>query len=104
MTDDKIQEIQILEQNLQNLLMQKQAFQIELAETQNALKELGKAGDEIYKIIGQLMLKTEKSKIKEELQKKKEMMDLRLKTIKKQEKSFSEKIQNLRGELIKGKK
>ena len=36
-TGKKIQELQILEQNLQNLLMQKQAFQIELNEIENAL-------------------------------------------------------------------
>ena len=35
----KIQEIQILEQNLQNLLLQKQAFNMELLETKSAKKD-----------------------------------------------------------------
>ena len=49
-SDSKIQEIQFLEQNLQNLLMQKQAFQMELSETQAALKELENSGEEVFKI------------------------------------------------------
>ena len=65
--DQKIQEMQLLEQNLQNILMQKQAFQMEQAETDSAVKEIESAGDEVFKIIGQLMIKSDKEKIKEEL-------------------------------------
>ena len=61
-SENKIQELQILEQTMQNVLIQKQSFQIELAETQGALEELEKTEDEVYKIIGQLMIKTEKAK------------------------------------------
>ena len=39
---------------------------MELSETRSALNEIENAGDEVFKIIGQLMLKTEKSKIKPE--------------------------------------
>ena len=38
--ESKMQELQLLEQSLQNTLMQKQAFQMELSETQAALGEL----------------------------------------------------------------
>jgi len=61
MDENKIQEMQILEQRLQNSLMQRQAFQMELAETNSAMAELEKSGDDVFKIIGQLMIKTEKS-------------------------------------------
>ncbi|MBU3907179.1 MAG: prefoldin subunit [Nanoarchaeota archaeon] len=96
----KFQEMQVLEQNLQNLLMQKQAFQLELSETQNALKELEKSGEDVFKIIGQLMLKTDKEGIKEELINKEKILSLRLKAIEKQEESFIEKSEKLRQELI----
>ena len=98
--DQKIQHIQILEQNLQNLLLQKQAFQMELSETQSALKEIENSGDEVFKIIGQLMLKTEKQKIKKELSNKKEILELRLNSIEKQEASLTEKLEEIREELI----
>ena len=99
-TDKKIQEIHLLEQSLQNLFLQKQAFQMELSETQSALKEIENSGDEIFKIIGQLMIKTDKSKIKEELSNKEKILDLRKKTIEKQETSLTKKLDSLRGEVI----
>jgi prefoldin beta subunit len=97
----KIQEMQILEQNLQNLLLQKQAFQMELSETEAALEEIKKSGDKVYKVVGQLMIQTEKDKIKKELEEKKKIIDTRLKSIEKQEGIFSEKIESLRQEFMK---
>ena len=67
MNQEKIQELQILEQTLQNLLAQKQAFQMEFSETDSALKEIEKSGDEVFKIVGQIMLKVGKDKMKEDL-------------------------------------
>jgi prefoldin beta subunit len=97
----KIQEMQILEQNIQNLLLQKQAFQMELSETQSAAKEIESSDDDVFKVIGQLMIKTDKSKIKEELSNKEKILDLRMKAIEKQENSFMEKLSTLRDELLK---
>ena len=102
--DQKIQEMQLLEQNLQNILMQKQAFQMELSETQSALKELEKSGDEVFKIIGQLMIKTEKSKTEKELSEKEKLLGLRTKTLEKQEVSLTEKLDALRDEFVKSMK
>ena len=99
--NNKIQEMQFLEQNFQNLILQKQAFQMELSETNSALKEIEKAGDEVFKIIGQLMIKTDKSSTKKELEDKKKMLDLRVKAIEKQESSLKEQLDKLREEVIK---
>jgi len=99
--DKKIQEMQILEQNLQNLLLQKQTFHMELSETQAALNEIEDSNDEIFKIIGQLMIKTEKSKAKKELLEKENLLNLRIKTIEKQEKILIEKLDVLRDEVMK---
>jgi len=98
--NEKMHEMQILEQNLQNLLLQKQAFQIELTETQSALKEIENSKDEVFKIIGQLMIKTEKSKIKEELSNKEKILSLRTKTFEKQETSLMERLNTLRDEIM----
>jgi prefoldin beta subunit len=99
--EQKIQEMQMLEQNLQNLLLQKQAFQMELSETESALNAINGSGDEVFKIIGQLMIKTEKSTIKEELENKKKILELRTKTIEKQESSLTEQLGKLREEVMK---
>ena len=101
MNEQKIQEMQILEQRLQNSLLQKQAFQMELAETDSAMKELEKSGEEVYKIIGQLMIKAEKGKIQEELSGKQRILELRIKTLEKQENSLSEQLGKLRDEITK---
>lgn len=95
-SDKKIQEIQILEQNLQNILIQKQSFEIELNENKNALNELENSEEEVYKIIGQLMIKTEKNKIKEELLTKEKLLTLRINTFDKQEKILTDRIESLR--------
>ncbi len=99
--EKRIQELQILEQNLQNILLQKQAFQMELRETQAALKELEKSGDEVFKIIGQLMIKTDKKSMKEELINKEKIIDLRIKSFEKQEHALSGKLEELQREVLK---
>ena len=99
--DAIIQEMQFLEQNLQNLLLQKQAFQMELSETKAALKEIDGAGEEVFKIIGQLMIKTEKPKIKEELASKEKILELRTTSIEKQETSLAKQLDSLREEVMK---
>jgi prefoldin beta subunit len=96
----KIQEMQFLEQNLQNLLLQKQAFQMELSETASALKEIENSGDEVFKIIGQLMIKTNKSKMKQELLEKEKILDLRTKSIEKQEKYLIEQLDGIRDKIM----
>ncbi len=102
--DSQIQEMQLLEQNLQNILMQKQAFNMELAESNSALQELQKAGEEVYKIVGGLMLKSDKSKVLEDLENKKKLFELRLKNLEKQEITLSEKVDLIRQEILKERK
>jgi prefoldin beta subunit len=99
--EQKIQEMHFIEQNFQNLLMQKQTFQMELSETQSALKEVEKSGDEVFKIIGQLMVKADKKKVKEELENKDKLLSLRVKTIEKQEASLREQLEKLQEDLRK---
>ncbi len=95
----QIQEIQILEQNLHNLLLQKQAFQMEISETQAAKKEI-KNSEDVFKVIGQLMIKAEKEKVGEELLNKEKLLDLRIKSIEKQETSLAKKLDSLRKEVF----
>jgi len=99
--NDKIQQIQFMESNLQNLFMQKQAFQMELSESQSAIKEIENSEGDIFKIIGQLMIKTDKQKTKEELSNKERILELRIRTIEKQEDSLMEKLETLRKEVTK---
>jgi prefoldin beta subunit len=98
--EQKFQEMQILEQNLQNILMQKQAFQMELSETEAALEEIKNAKDDVYKIVGNLMIKADKQKTQETLESKKRLLETRLNSLDTQEQSFSEKLSSVRSELV----
>jgi prefoldin beta subunit len=96
----KIQELQMLEQAIQNILMQRQAFLLELNETNLALEELKTSGNEVYKIVGQLMLKTSKEESEKDLKSKKEILELKSKNLERQESGFKDKISKLRDEIL----
>ena len=98
--NEKIQEMQLLEQSIQNLLLQKQTFNLEVSETQNALNELENSNEDVFKIIGQIMIKTEKKKLEEELRDKDRILSLRLKSLEKQEKNLLDKAEKLREEIM----
>jgi len=100
-TAKEIQELQIFEQNLQNILLQRQAFQLELNETNLALEELKTADKEVFKIIGQVMLKTSKEDMEKDLKSKKEILELRSKNLEKQEDALKNKVMKLRDEIMK---
>ena len=103
MKEQKIQEMQILEQNLQNMLYQKQAFQMEMSENKAALEEIEKSNEDVFKIVGQLMIKSDRKKILEELQNKDKILSLRIKSIEKQEGSMIERLEALKEEVIENK-
>ena len=100
-TQEKIQELQSYEQTFHNLLVQKQAFQIELNETENALSEISKSPEDVFKLVGNIMIKTNKISLEKELKQKKDLLSLRLKSIENQEKQLSEQVEVLREEVIK---
>ncbi|HLD36975.1 MAG TPA: prefoldin subunit [Candidatus Nanoarchaeia archaeon] len=100
-TERSIQELQLLEQNIQNLLLQKQAFQIELSETTNAAEELKKSKDDAFRIVGQIMLKADRAELEKELEEKKKLLNLRISSIEKQEDLIAEKTEKLRQEITK---
>jgi|TARA_B100002003_G_C13711946_1_gene357140 prefoldin beta subunit len=100
MSDAKVQKLQLLEQNAQQLLAQRQQFQQSLLEVDSALGELDKT-KEAYKIIGNIMVATEKEDLKKDLKQKKETTELRIKTLEKQEEDVKEKAKKLQDEVLK---
>jgi prefoldin beta subunit len=98
--DKNIQEMQIIEQSIHQILMQKQAFQMELSETQAALKELEKADDEVFKIVGQLMIKAKKSELKQELLSKEKILKVRTDNLSNQEEILTKKMEEIRDKVL----
>lgn len=87
------------EQSLQSFLAQKQQFQSQLLEVESALGEIEKT-DEAYKIIGNVMILTNKEELKADLESKREMLELRIKTVEKQENQVKEKTTKLQSEIM----
>ena len=94
-----MQRIQLLEQNIQAVNMQKQQFQTQLFEIDGALKEIS-TSLVAYKIIGGLMMATDKDTLTKELSSKKELLELRIQTLEKQEKQLKERSKKVQDDVM----
>ncbi len=99
-TEKKISQLQLMEQSMQGLSMQKQQFQLQQVEVESAMKELENV-EEAYKIVGNIMVLSKKTDIKEELNSKKEIIELRIKSLEKQENHMRDKASKLQSEILK---
>ncbi|MBI5002236.1 prefoldin subunit beta [Candidatus Woesearchaeota archaeon] len=99
-TQEKIQQLQAIEQNMQHLLKQRQQFQMQLLEVESALEELKKT-DKAYRIIGNIMVASEKSDLEKELTEKKDRIGIRVKSFEKQETLLKDQAKALREEIMK---
>lgn len=99
--EQKIKELQLLEQSLHNLLFQKQTFQLELSEINTSSEELDSSKGDVFKIVGNVMVKSEKGKLQKEIEEKKGIINLRIKNIEKQEKSLRDRVEELRKDVLK---
>ena len=96
---EQINKLQMIEQNAQQLLMQKQQFKSQLNEIESALNELQKA-PEAYKIVGNIMVKATAEDLKKDLNSKKELLELRITTLEKQEHHLREKAETIRNDVV----
>jgi prefoldin beta subunit len=98
-TQEKIGQLQMIEQNLQNLLAQRQQFQAQMVEIESALREL-ETSKTAYKIVGNIMVSSDKESLQKDLKEKKEMAEIRIRTLEKQEKQLKEKAQKIQQEVL----
>lgn len=96
-----IEELRVFEQHLQNLLAQKQMIQIEMQEILNAMSEISKTKDNVYKILGGIMIKADKTELTKELEERKKFAKIRLDAIEKQERNVEERINKVNKEIRK---
>lgn len=98
---EKITQLQFLEQNMHSVLNQKQTLQSQELELTNALEELEKSTGTTYKILGPIMISSNKVDLQKNLQLKKEMVDIRLKKVEEQESQIKEKIEAIQKDVFK---
>jgi prefoldin beta subunit len=94
-------QLQQLKVQIEALGRQKMQVEALLRDAEHALEELEKVDENsvIYKNVGELMIKTGKEPVKEELIEKKETYDLRLKTLERQEERAQKRYQQLQEQL-----
>ena len=95
----KINDLSVMEQSIQQLVNQKKNFQSQLVEIESALSELGE-GDS-FKIIGNFMFKKSSSDLRVELEEKRDLLNIRIKSFDKQEDEAQIKFKNLQNEVLK---
>ena len=97
----QIAQFQQVQQQAQALTVQKQQLEIGLHETEQALEELDKLeeGATVYKSVGGIMIKAGRDDVKKELAERKETLDLRIKTIERQEGRVVERLREMRDKL-----
>ena len=95
-----INELQLLQQNLQTILAQKQQLQNQLIEFESALHEL-QSTSKAYRIVGKIMLVTPKETLNSELREKKEVLEVRLKNIERQEDKLKQNMERVQQDVIK---
>ncbi len=72
------------EQHIQSLSVQRRSLQRDLIEVESALEELG-TSDEVYKIVGTLMIRSDSSALVAELEEKRSLLKQRIHTLEEQE-------------------
>lgn len=104
---EQVSRLQQLQQNLQAIMMQKQQVELEIVETDRALEEIKKAGEEdvVYKSAGPLLIKSKRENIVKELEEKKELSNTRVMVLTKQEtrvKDNLKEVENKINQMIRG--
>ena len=99
MSSEKINQLQLLQQNLQGVAAQKQQISEQLTELNSALNEL-KATNQAYKIVGKIMIATSQQELTKELEEKKELSEVRLQNFAKQEDKLKQDMEQLQKEVM----
>ncbi len=99
--EKQLYEFQQLQKQAQTIASQRLQFELQLKETEKALKEIDTLGPdpEIYQSVGAFLIKAEKEPVKKELEEKKETLEVRVKTFKNQEQKYTEKLTTMKTEI-----
>ena len=89
------------QQQLQSLVAQKEALNMQTTEIQKALTELSTTKDDVYKVAGPILIKTDLESVKKELGDKLDFISLRIKTLEKSEKRLKEQFEEISQKLSK---
>ena len=95
LVQEQLAKLQQTQQNFQSILMQKQQLESQKLETEKALEELKKAGDDeaVFKHAGTIMIKSNKKDLLEELEEQIELAKTKASLLAKQEERLKVTLQ-----------
>jgi prefoldin beta subunit len=98
---EQLVRLQQLQQTLQSVAGQKQQVELELSETDKALAELEKSTEDtpVYKSVGSILVKSNKSTLLSELKERKELLTTRVTVLGKQEDRTRERLKEVQEKL-----
>jgi prefoldin beta subunit len=98
---ERLLRLQQLQQTLQSILAQKQQVEMEKTEVDQTLAELSKTTDDavIYKAVGSLLVKAEKTKVSEDLNERKSLLETRSTVIARQEERIKAQVKEAQTKL-----
>jgi prefoldin beta subunit len=104
---EQLAKMQQSQQNLQNIMAQKQQLGIDELETDKALEELNKTSDDdtVYKHAGSILIKSNKKDLIADLEERKELAKTRVTVLSKQEERVKESLKEQEAkinEMMKG--
>lgn len=97
-----VAQFQILQQQLQSVLMQKETMSVNNMEIDRALEELDKTKEKTaYKITGNVMVSKPVPELKKDLENTKEAVDIRMRGLEKTEKRLTQQLKDIQQKLQK---
>ncbi|MBT4576911.1 prefoldin subunit beta [Candidatus Woesearchaeota archaeon] len=98
--ESEISKLQLLEQNLKGIEMQKQNVQLQLFESENSLKELEGYEGKPFKIIGPVMIESNKDDLVKDLKEKIDLLKVRSESMGKQETSLKKDFEEIQAKIM----
>ncbi len=95
---EKLQQAQRLQAELESIVAQRYQLEISLKEVEKSLEELAKIDENtpIYKSVGSILVKARgKEEVKKELEEKKDLLEIRIKALKKQQELLQKKYEEI---------
>jgi len=98
--ENKIARIQQLQTQYNRIVQERVAVESEVAEINRVLKVLSEVQDAtVYRMVGGILVRVERDKVRKELEDRKEILELRLQKLKKQEQEIRKQLEQLAREV-----
>ncbi|RMF88839.1 MAG: prefoldin subunit beta [Methanobacteriota archaeon] len=99
--EQQLLQFQQVQSQAQAIVQQRLQLELQLRETERALEEMAKLDEkaEVYKSVGAYLIRSEKEVLTKELEEKKETLEVRIKTFKKQEEKYTEQLKSMKTDI-----